>query len=77
MTSFMIQAHEGRQIPPAWNKDARCIFCKIVSGDAEAHKLFENDKVVAILGRFECVYLSLTWQLTQPQFAILSRHLTT
>lgn len=29
-----------------------CIFCKIVSGDAPAYKVFENDEVVAFLDIF-------------------------
>jgi histidine triad (HIT) family protein len=41
----MTQTHEQK---PA-NHDETCIFCKIVSGDIPAVKIYENDAVLAFL----------------------------
>jgi len=49
MTSFIIQAQEGRPVPQSWKHDADCPFCCIIRGDAAAYRVFENDKVIAIL----------------------------
>ncbi|OCH91892.1 HIT-like protein [Obba rivulosa] len=49
MTSFMIQAHEGRQIPTSWKSDPDCIFCRIIKGETPAFRVYEDDKVIAIL----------------------------
>lgn len=49
MTSFIIQAHEARPIPSLWKDDADCPFCRIIRGDAPAVRVYENDKVIAIL----------------------------
>ncbi|KAF7797440.1 hypothetical protein EIP86_008635 [Pleurotus ostreatoroseus] len=49
MTSFMIKAHENRQLPEAWRQDPRCPFCRIVHGESPAFKVYENEKVVAFL----------------------------
>ena len=51
MTSFIIKAHENRTLPDTWQQHPDCPFCRIVRGEAPAHKLYENDKVVALLGR--------------------------
>ncbi|KAJ7505534.1 HIT-like protein [Mycena galericulata] len=48
MTSFLIKAHESRP-PSSWGSDPDCAFCRIVSGDAPATRVFENDLVIAIL----------------------------
>lgn len=50
MTSFIIDAHKGRPIPSSWKQDPECPFCWIIKGESPAFKVFENDKVVAILG---------------------------
>ncbi|KAI0826866.1 HIT-like protein [Trametes gibbosa] len=49
MTSFIIKAHENRPLAPQWSVDPACIFCRIIRGEAHAHKLYETDRVVAIL----------------------------
>ncbi|KAF8909010.1 hypothetical protein CPB84DRAFT_1744094 [Gymnopilus junonius] len=49
MTSFMIKAHENRPLHPSWNEDADCAFCRILRGELPASRVFENDKVIAIL----------------------------
>ncbi|KII86806.1 hypothetical protein PLICRDRAFT_270073 [Plicaturopsis crispa FD-325 SS-3] len=49
MTSFMINAHVKRKTPAAWKQDPSCPFCRIVSGELSAFRVFENDMVVAIL----------------------------
>ncbi|KAH9942904.1 HIT-like protein [Amylocystis lapponica] len=50
MTSFIIKAHEGRAIAEEWQswKDD-CPFCRIIRGEASAFRVFENDKVIAVL----------------------------
>jgi hypothetical protein len=50
MTSFMIAAHHGRPLPEAWNLKDDCPFCRIIAGKSAAHRLYEDDKVIAILG---------------------------
>lgn len=50
MTSFIIKAHKGRSVPPTWALDADCAFCRVVKGELPTSKVYENDKVIAILG---------------------------
>lgn len=50
MTSFIIKAHEGRDVPASWQGHPECPFCRILQGDAPAFKVYEDDKVIAILG---------------------------
>ena len=50
MTSFIIKAHEGRQIPAEWTADPHCAFCRIIRGEGRAFKLYEDDMVLAVLG---------------------------
>ena len=52
MTSFVIKAHEGREIHENWRTDPFCPFCKIIRGDGPAYKVYEDDKVIAVLGRY-------------------------
>ncbi|TDL17707.1 HIT-like protein [Rickenella mellea] len=49
MTSFIIEEQVGRHIPATWKTDPECPFCRIIQGKDEAHKIYENDKVIAIL----------------------------
>ncbi|KAI0801744.1 HIT-like domain-containing protein [Irpex lacteus] len=49
MTSFIIKAHEGRNLPESWKTDPDCAFCRILGGQAPAFKVFENELVIAIL----------------------------
>ncbi len=49
MTSFIIDSHVDRK-PSAWNDDPDCAFCRILKGDSPAAVIYENDKVIAILG---------------------------
>ena len=51
MTSFMIDAHIDRKVPEEWQKDEDCVFCRIVDRELPASIVFENEKVIAILGR--------------------------
>ncbi|KAJ6620778.1 HIT-like protein [Mycena sp. CBHHK59/15] len=48
MTSFLIKAHEKRA-PSFWGRDAACAFCSIIQDELPATRVFENDKVIAIL----------------------------
>lgn len=50
MTSFMIQSHVGRQVPTAWAHNDTCPFCRIISGELPAQRVYETDKVIVILG---------------------------
>ncbi|KAF8650130.1 hypothetical protein AX16_005366 [Volvariella volvacea WC 439] len=48
MTSFMIKAHVDRPRQP-WLKDGSCAFCNIVRNELPGYRVYENDKVLAIL----------------------------
>lgn len=52
MTSFIIKAHEHRELPQSWKTHPDCAFCKIISGGSPAFKVYEDDKVIAILGEY-------------------------
>jgi len=49
MTSFIIDVHRHRLMHPSWKLAQDCSFCRIIRGELPAHRVFENDKVVAIL----------------------------
>ncbi|PSS06851.1 hypothetical protein PHLCEN_2v3537 [Hermanssonia centrifuga] len=49
MTSFIIKAHENRELAQSWIQHQECVFCRIIKGDGPAFKVFENEKVIAIL----------------------------
>ncbi|KAF9561346.1 HIT-like protein [Agrocybe pediades] len=49
MTSFIIKAHEERPAHREWAQDAECAFCRIIRGELPASKVYEDDKVMAIL----------------------------
>jgi diadenosine tetraphosphate (Ap4A) HIT family hydrolase len=51
MTSFIIGAHTNRSIPTEWRDDAdrNCPFCRIIAGEMPSTRLYEDDKVIAIL----------------------------
>ncbi|KAF8895293.1 HIT-like domain-containing protein [Infundibulicybe gibba] len=53
MTSFIIKSHVDRTQPPAWKHDndnpTSCPFCRIIRNELPASRVFENEKVVAIL----------------------------
>ncbi|KAG2129191.1 HIT-like protein [Suillus bovinus] len=51
MTSFLIGAHTNRSIPTEWKDDADrdCPFCRIIAGEMPSTRLYEDDKVIAIL----------------------------
>lgn len=51
MTSFQISQFDGRKLHPDWELDDDCPFCKIIEGKASAHRLYEDEYVVAILGK--------------------------
>ncbi len=61
MTSFVIKAHEDRALPPAWNTAPDCPFCRIVRGEAPSYILYENDRILAILGLFPCHGAHIDW----------------
>ncbi|KAF9236522.1 HIT-like protein [Melanogaster broomeanus] len=49
MTSFIIDAHVGRKMDEDWTDDSRCTFCRIIANELPARRLYETDKVIAIL----------------------------
>lgn len=58
MTSFIINAHLDRPPAPSWmitGSDSDCSFCRIIKGELPAYRVFENEKVLAILGMVYCV----------------------
>lgn len=52
MTSYMIQAHENRQTPESWKNNPDCVFCNIIHGEGPAFKVYEDDKVIVVLGEY-------------------------
>jgi diadenosine tetraphosphate (Ap4A) HIT family hydrolase len=50
MTSFLIDAQNNRSVHPSWKQSPSCPFCRIIRGELPAYRVYENDKVVAILG---------------------------
>jgi hypothetical protein len=51
MTSFIVEAHVDRHIHPEWADNPQCAFCLILRKELPAHILYEDDRVIAILGR--------------------------
>jgi hypothetical protein len=55
MTSFIIGDHKTRKVAQSWKEDTPfCAFCRIIENGAKAHKVYENQKVIAILGESVC-----------------------
>jgi hypothetical protein len=52
MTSFQISQFDGRKLHPDWDFVDDCPFCKIVEGKSSSHRLYEDEYVVAILGKW-------------------------
>lgn len=51
MTSFIIDAHLDRKVSEKWKKDEDCVFCIIIDRKLPASIVYEDEKVIAILGR--------------------------
>ena len=51
MTSFIIKAQASRPVPEVWGKDGECAFCQIIHHDARAFRIYEDDHVIAFLGK--------------------------
>jgi hypothetical protein len=52
MTSFIIEAQANRPpIPEFWKKDGECAFCQIIHHAAPAHRIYEDNHVIAFLGK--------------------------
>ncbi|OJA14313.1 hypothetical protein AZE42_01571 [Rhizopogon vesiculosus] len=51
MTSFIIGAHTNRKTPTEWKDDTDhdCSFCRIIAGELPSTRVYEDDKVIAIL----------------------------
>ncbi|THH31187.1 hypothetical protein EUX98_g3012 [Antrodiella citrinella] len=52
MTSFIIKAHEKRPVPTSWKHDSECPFCRIIRGEGTAFKVYEDEMIVAVLGKY-------------------------
>jgi len=50
MTSFIVEAHVDRYIHPEWADNPECAFCLILRNELPAYTLYEDDKVIAVLG---------------------------
>lgn len=50
MTSFIISAHLDRFSAPSWEHNADCPFCRIIKGELDAFRVYEDANVIAILG---------------------------
>ncbi|KAG6837617.1 hypothetical protein H0H93_006138 [Arthromyces matolae] len=51
MTSFIIKDHLRRPQAPSWtpDTDSNCTFCRIISNELPAYRVYEDDEIVAIL----------------------------
>lgn len=52
MTSFIIEAQIDRPIHPEWADNPDCVFCSILGKELPAYIVYEDEKVIAILGRY-------------------------
>ena len=59
MTSFIVEAHVNRPLHPKWADNPHCVFCLILGNELPAYVLYEDDQVIAILGRSPTT--SLRW----------------
>lgn len=50
MTSFIVEAHIDRHIDREWADNPQCVFCLILRNELPAYTLYEDNKVIAILG---------------------------
>jgi diadenosine tetraphosphate (Ap4A) HIT family hydrolase len=48
MTSFIINDHTKRAVPKSWS--ALCPFCKIIQGELNAWRVYEDELTIVILG---------------------------
>ena len=52
MTSYIIDSHKTRKMGGEWKPDPPfCAFCRIIKDGAKAYKVYENEGVIAILGK--------------------------
>ena len=51
MTSFIVEAHVDRHTRPEWADNPHCAFCLVLENKLPAYISYEDDKVIAILGR--------------------------
>lgn len=56
MTSFIVEAHVDRVMHPEWVGDSQCVFCLILQKKIPAYILYEDEKVISILGRSTCIF---------------------
>ncbi|KAN0139894.1 hypothetical protein V8E53_002556 [Lactarius tabidus] len=58
MTSFIIKAQASRPVPEFWRKDSECAFCQIIRHEARAYRIYEDDHVIAFLGKLHHLSVS-------------------
>jgi hypothetical protein len=51
MTSFIIKSQANRPVPEFWRRDKECAFCQIIRRAAHAHRVYEDNHVIAFLGK--------------------------
>lgn len=55
MTSHIIDQVKRKETSPRWrpaDDGTFCAFCRIIYEGARAHKVYEDDHVIGILGKF-------------------------
>jgi len=50
MTSFVVEAHVDRSLHPEWAGEPQCVFCSILQKKLPAYTLYEDERVIAVLG---------------------------
>ena len=52
MTSFIINAQASRAaVPELWRQDRECAFCQIIYRAAHAYRIYEDNLLIAFLGK--------------------------
>lgn len=49
MTSFILKEQENR--PHVWDQTEECVFCKIIEKQKDSCVVYEDEKIIAFLGK--------------------------
>lgn len=74
MTSFIIKAQAGRPVPEVWRKDSECAFCQIIHHEARAYRIYEDDHVIAFLGKLPSSFSEAIFLLSYQTDILPLRH---